>query len=138
MKKFKDFIAETHGYPQQDAGLSSTHIPHDIDDADVKQKINAVLGHTASSEYMNPRAAVAQMEAKLALLGLNSKENSNDLEFAEGSGEFDLTFSRYGEIIGKSVDTPYDEIDHEEKLVSLHVRYEQTANGSFKVYGSLV
>ncbi len=137
MKKFKDFIQEQYGH-QEDAGLSSTHIPHDIDDADVKQKINAVLGHTASSEYMNPRAAVAQMEAKLALLGLNSKENYNDLEFAEGSGEFDMSFSRYGEIIGKSVDTPFDEIDHEEKIVSLHVRYEQVANGSFKVYGSLV
>jgi|TARA_B100000586_G_C19965585_1_gene365622 hypothetical protein len=136
MKKFKDFIQEQYGH-QEDAGLSSEHIPHDIDDHDVKQKINAVLGHTASSEYMNPRAAIAQMEAKLALLGLNSKENVNDLEFAEGAGEFDLNFSRYGEIIGKSVDTPHDEIDHEEKIVSLHVRYEQLETGSFKVYGSL-
>jgi hypothetical protein len=137
MKKFKDFIQEQYGH-QEDAGLSSTHIPHDIDDADVKQKINAVLGHTASSEYMNPAAAVAQMEAKLALLGLNSKENVNALEFTEGTGEFDLTFSRYGEILGKSVDTPFDEFDHEEKLVNLHVRYEQLETGSFKVYGSLV
>jgi hypothetical protein len=43
-----------------------------------------------------------------------------------------------GETIGKSVDTPFDELDHEEKVVTLKVKYEQLETGSFKVYGSLV
>ena len=54
------------------------------------------------------------------------------------SGEFDLNFSRYGEIIGKTGNSEIDEIEKEEKVVSLNVRYEQLPNGSYKVYGSLV
>jgi hypothetical protein len=132
MKKFSQFITET----KQVGGLSSTEIPHDIDDAEVKAKINAVLGHTASSEYMNPQAAVEQMKAKLEQLGLAMMKH-DDVEFNE-SGEFDLSFSRYGETFGKSVDTPNDEFEKEEKLVSLNVKYERLMNNSYKVYGSLV
>ena len=55
-----------------------------------------------------------------------------------GTGELDLQFSRYGETIGKSVDTPFDEIEKEEKIVNLKVKYEQLETGSFKVYGHLV
>tara|TARA_Y100000593_G_scaffold12595_1_gene23272 strand:- start:20556 stop:20975 length:420 start_codon:yes stop_codon:yes gene_type:complete len=139
MKTFKNFITEMHkGSNYHDsAGLSSEEIPHDIDDVDVKNKINAILGHTAVSEYMNPEAAVEQMKAKLAQIGLNPSSAEAELEFSE-AGEFDLNFSRYGEITGKSVDTPIDELDSEEKIVSLHVKYEQLENGCYKVYGSLV
>ena len=130
MKTFRNFLNEN-------AGLSSEPIPHDIDDIDVKNKVNAILGHTAVSEFMNPNAAVEQMKAKLSQLGLNPLSADEDLEFSE-SGEFDLNFSRYGEIIGKTGDSEIDEIEKEEKVVSLKVRYEQLLNGSFKVYGSLV
>jgi len=138
-KSFKTFISEMHGSSDyhDTAGLSSEQIPHDIDDADVKAKVNAILGHTAVSEYMNPQAAVEQMAAKLSQLGLNRQSADAELEFTE-SGEFDLNFSRYGEIIGKTVDSEIDEIEKEEKVVSLHVRYEQLENGCYKVYGSLV
>ena len=134
MKKFKQFITEVLDVDNS-AGLSSSPIPHNIDDADIKLKVNAILGHTAVAEFMNPRAAVAQMEAKLALLGLNRVDNE-PIEFSE-EGEFDLVFNRYGEIIGKSVDTPFDEIEKEEKQFSLRVKYEQLDSGSFKVYGNL-
>ena len=40
--------------------------------------------------------------------------------------------------MGKSVDTPIDEIEKEEKNISLKVKYEQLESGSFKVYGSIV
>lgn len=135
MKKFKDFIIEQYGN-QEDAGLSSLHKPYDLDEAEVKARINAVLGHTASSEYMNPKAAIAQMEAKLALVGLSS-EGVKDLEITE-SGEVEIPFKLHGDIMGKSVDTPHDEIDHEQKVYNLKVRFEQLETGSFKVYGELV
>ena len=137
MKTFKNFITES--------GLSSEHIPHDITDHDVKMKNNAILGHTAVSEFMNPKAAVAQMEAKLGQLGLARKnaptqnqENPVEEESFSGTGSFILEFSRYGETFGKSVDTPFDEFDKEEQIVSLNVKYEQLETGSFKVYGTLV
>jgi len=139
MKTFNQFINEgiARGSTLQGSGLSSEQIPHDIDDVDVKNKVNAILGHTAVSEYLNPQAAVEQMKAKLSQLGLNPQTADEELEFSE-AGEFDLNFSRYGEIIGKTGDSEIDEIEKEEKVVSLNVRYEQLPNGSYKVYGSLV
>ena len=68
---------------------------------------------------------------------IRDRSADEELEFSE-SGEFDLNFSRYGEIIGKTGNSEIDEIEKEEKVVSLKVRYEQLLNGSFKVYGSLV
>ena len=79
MKKFSQFIQEQYGH-QEDAGLSSQHVPHDIDDPDVQRKINAILGHTASSEYMTPEAAIGQMEAKLSLLGLAPQDGDRELK----------------------------------------------------------
>ena len=128
MKTFKNFLFE-------DSGLENGQAPYELDDADVVARVNAVLGHVAVSEYMNPQAAVEQMKSKLSQIGLNPVSNE-DMEFSE-SGEFDLNFSRYGEIIGKSVDTPYDEIEKEEKIVSLKVKYEMLETGSYKVYGSI-
>ena len=139
MKTFNQFINEgiARGAPLQGAGLRAEQIPHDIDDVDVKNKVNAILGHTAVSEYLSPKAAVEQMKAKLSQLGLNPQTADEELEFSE-AGEFDLNFSRYGEIIGKTGNSEIDEIEKEEKVVSLKVKYEQLSNGSYKVYGSLV
>jgi len=140
MKKFRDFILEDTQY---DAGLSSEHIPHDVDDANVKAKINAVLGHTAVSEYMNPNAAISQMEAKLGQLGISRVRNADQgdmptLEEFDDSGEMMVSFTRYGEIMGKSVDTPMDEIEKEEKNYDLKIKYQKLENNSYKVYGELV
>lgn len=142
MKTFKNFIVENI---EGGAGLSSSPVPHDIDDATIKSKINAILGHTAVSEYMNPMSAVKQMEAKLSLLGLSRtsvpsedpRNETPDVDFNEGKGEFDMPLSRYGQIMGKSVDTPFDEIEKEEKVYNLRVKYEQLESGTYKVYGIL-
>mgnify|MGYP001338882420 FL=1 len=134
MKTFRDFITEGR-FEGLDLRTSGK-VPHDIDDADIKQMVNALLGHTAISEYLNPKAAVEQMKMKLGQMGLGLQQEE-EIEFTE-SGEFDLNFSRYGEIMGKSVDTPIDEIEKEEKIISLKVKYEQLDNGCYKVYGSLV
>jgi len=141
MKSFKNFITEAQGIDLR----TSEKVPYDINDADVKNKINAILGHTAVSEFLNPMSAVKQMEAKLSLLGLNrtsvpSEDPRNevgDVEFTEGTGSFTMPFSRYGQIIGKSVDTPIDEIEKEEVVYNLNIRYEQLETGSYKVYGEL-
>lgn len=144
MKTFLEYIKEDHSIDGFDgAGLSSSHIPYDIEDPAVQAKVNAILGHTAVSEFLNPHAAIAQMESKLSLLGLhkkNSVEGHGEVQQEDitGSGELNLEFSWLGETIGKSVDTPIDQLDKEEKIVTLKVKYEQLETGSFKVYGSLV
>ena len=143
MKSFKEYIQEENMVGFQGAGLSSSKVPYDIDDLEVKNKVNAILGHTAVSEFMNPKVAIAQMESKLSMLGLHKKTQLKVVvkfkkKSSPGSGEMNLEFSLRGETIGKSVDTPIDQLDKEEKIVSLKVKYEQLESGSFKVYGSLV
>ena len=131
MKTFKAYLTE-----DVNPGYEGMAGEHNIDDADVKSRLNAILGHTASMEFINPRAAVAQMEAKLSLLGLSHDGNINDIDMSE-SGEFEITFSRYGDIIGKTVDTPHDEIEEEKTNFTMKIRTEKLDTGSFKVYGSL-
>ena len=83
------------------------------------------------------------MESKLGQLGIARMRSADQGEMAMeeefgDSGEMSLSFSRYGEITGKSVDTPIDELDKEEKTYDLKVRYERLETGSYKVYGQLV
>jgi hypothetical protein len=132
MKTFKEHLVEEHNWPQEGLGGE-----HNLDDADIKSKLNAILGHTASSEYLNPKAAIAQMEAKLSLLGLSHDGDINDIDMNE-SGEFEISFKRYGDIMGKTVDTPHDEIEEEQINYTMKIRTEKLESGSFKVYGSLV
>lgn len=144
MKNFRDFITELYR-PSTffGAGLSSMKVPHDITDADVKSTVNAILGHTAVSEFLNPSAAIGQVESKLAQIGINRVRTAEygempvDEEFT-GNGETTVSFSQFGEITGKSVDTPHDEFEKEEKVIDVKFKYEQLKTGSFKVYGSLV
>ena len=60
------------------------------------------------------------------------------LEEFDDSGEMMVSFTRYGEIMGKSVDTPMDEIEKEEKNYDLKIKYQKLENNSYKVYGELV
>ena len=79
MKTFKEYLQETSIL--QGSGLEAEKVPYDIDNPDVKNKVNAILGHCAVSEFMNPHAAIAQMESKLSLLGLMKNHST------EGHGE---------------------------------------------------
>jgi len=144
MKNFRDFITELYR-PSTffGAGLSSMKVPHDITDADVKSTVNAILGHTAVSEFLNPSAAIGQVESKLAQIGINRVRTAEHGEMPvdeeiTGNGETTVSFSQFGEITGKSVDTPHDEFEKEEKVIDVKFKYEQLKTGSFKVYGSLV
>ena len=58
-------------------------MPYDIDNPDVKNKVNANLCHCAVSEFLNPHAAIAQMESKLSLLGLMKKHSVEGQEVQE-------------------------------------------------------
>jgi hypothetical protein len=132
MKKFAEFIAETHSHTQV-GGLESQHVPHDINDPEVKSRINAILGHCAVSEFLNPSAAVGQIDAKLGQLGLALDKHPEITE----SGDYQVSMKRYGDQFGKSVDTPHDEFDEKTEVVTLNLRVEKLETGSFKVYGSI-
>ena len=63
--------------------------------------------------------------------------NGSEIDFSESS-TIQIPFKRYGDIMGKSVDTPHDEIEKEEQILNLEFKIEKLENGTFKVYGSLV
>jgi hypothetical protein len=132
MKKFAEFIAESHSHTQV-GGLESQHVPHDIKDPEVVARINAILGHTAVSEYMNPSAAIGQIDSKLGQLGLALETYPEITE----TGEYEVSMKRYGDQFGKSVDTPHDEFDETTEVVQLKLKVEKLESGSFKVYGSI-
>jgi hypothetical protein len=129
MKTFKNFLNEN-------SGLSSEHAPYDLSDESVKAKINAILGHTASSEYMTVEAAVNQMDAKLNQLGLFKETMDEDVDFTT-SGNHSVSYKRM-DAFGKSVDTPFDEFETNAEGYTLSLKVEKLETGSFKVYGSLV
>ena len=131
MKRFAEFINE--GHSTQVGCLESQHVPHDINDAEVKTRINAILGHTAVSEYLNPSAAIGQIDAKLGQLGLALETHPEITE----TGEYEVSMKRYGDQFGKSVDTPHDEFDEKTEVVQLKLKVEKLESGSFKVYGSI-
>ena len=79
MKSFNEYLIENLG---GDFGLDST-VPYDVDSQQVKNKLNAVLGHVAVSEFMNPMAAIQQMESKLSQLGLHKKVQSEGKSTAQ-------------------------------------------------------
>lgn len=132
MKKFAEFIAESHSHTQV-GGLESQHVPHDIKDPEVVARINAILGHTAVSEYLNPSAAIGQIDSKLGQLGLALETYPEITE----TGEYEVSMKRYGDQFGKSVDTPHDEFDEKVEVVQLKLKVEKLESGSFKVYGSI-
>lgn len=132
MKKFAEFMNE--GYSHDSAGLSSTHVPHDINDPEVKARINAILGHCAVSEFLNPSAAIGIINSKLGQLGISL--DSDAPEISEG-GNYTIGMKRYGDQFGKTVDTPHDEFDTKTETVTLSLKVEKLATGSFKVYGSI-
>ena len=132
MKKFAEFVAESHSHSQV-GGLESQKVPHDIKDSEVVARINAILGHTAVSEYLNPSAAIGQIDAKLGQLGLALETHPEITE----TGEYEVSMKRYGDQFGKSVDTPHDEFDEKTEVVTLNLRVEKLETGSFKVYGSI-
>ena len=136
MKTFKSFITES--------GLISEQSAYDITDSVIKSRVNAVLGHRATTEYLNPEAAFNQMEAKLLQIGLSrvvaeadaNREMESVVDFSEG-GTHSISFVR-NESFGKTVDTPHDEFDKSAESYTLSLKIEKLETGSFKVYGSLV
>ena len=54
MKSFKEYIQEENMVGFQGAGLSSSKVPYDIDDLEVKNKVNAILGPVSYTHLTLP------------------------------------------------------------------------------------
>ena len=111
--------------------------PYDIQNNDVLKRVNAFVGSIADREYLIPENAVKQLQEFMERIGLTF-DLSNPVELPE-SGTTRYPIKRYGGVFGKSVDTPFDEFDHEEGIdKSLNIQIEELRNNSFKVYAKIV
>ena len=136
MKSYKQFVTEapTVGVaePVSQTGGSDTY---DIQHPDVLKRVNAFVGSIADREYLIPENALNQLKSFLERIGLEFDMPT----LPDGNGSVVVELRRYGGIFGKSVDTPFDEFDHEQGIdKSLSIRVEKMQNHSWKVYAEIV
>ena len=136
MKSYKQFVTEapTVGVaePVSQTGGSDTY---DIQHPEVLKRVNAFVGSIADREYLIPENALNQLKSFLERIGLEFDMPT----LPDGNGSVVVELRRYGGIFGKSVDTPFDEFDHEQGIdKSLSIRVEKMQNHSWKVYAEIV
>jgi hypothetical protein len=160
MKKFKD-LANNIGLYEHESGLGGEHTfgggfnninqqasavsaisgagIYNIQKQSQLNRINSFLDAFSKKEYIDPRAALGMLRAKLNIAGLdfefNMKANFND----EGVNLYPIT--RFGGTFGKGLDTPFDEFEttdgisdyNDGKGFHLNVTSSTTANGTYKL-----
>ena len=137
MKSFKQFneAGYTDRFSHQSVENDNVGI-FDVANPDSLQKVNAFVGAIANQEYMNPKAAMEQLQSKLTTIGL-----SFDMpEVVEGKAS--ATISQHGGRFGKDLDGSDindDGISHrKEGGLKVEFSCETLQNGTSKVYAKLV
>ena len=136
MKSYKQFVVESPtvgvGEPISQTGGTDTY---DIQNAEVLKRVNAFVGSIADREYLIPENALNQLKNFLERIGLEFEMP----KLPDGNGSLTVELRRYGGIFGKSVDTPFDEFEHDRGIdKSLSIRVEKMSNHSWKVYAEIV
>ena len=142
MKTFKQHIKEGGSYgvgtPHQTSVEDGSMGAHNIHEPAILQRVNAFVGSIADKEYIQPQAALSQLEARLTSIGVQLKD-SIVIEDKKGTFESALVFNggRFGKDTDGS-DINDDGISHKVgKELKLKGRYETLENGAVKVYAEL-
>ena len=142
MKTFKQHIKEGGSYgvgtPHQSSVEDGSMGAHNIHEPAILQRVNAFVGSIADKEYIQPQAALSQLEARLTSIGVQLKD-SISIDDKKGTFESALVFNggRFGKDTDGS-DINDDGISHKVgKELKLKGRYETLENGAVKVYAEL-
>ena len=142
MKTFKQHIKEGGSYgvgtPHQTSVEDGSMGAHNIHEPAILQRVNAFVGSIADKEYIQPEAALSQLEARLGSIGVQLKD-SITIDDKKGTVESALVFNggRFGKDTDGS-DINDDGISHKVgKELKLKGRYETLENGAVKVYAEL-
>ena len=98
MKSFKQFD-ESHTVALNSAEDDNLHLVN-VQDEKVMQRLNAYVGALSQQEYMQPDAAMKQLNNKLNIVGLNFLEPK--IESDKGNATVELT--QFGGRYGKTTD----------------------------------
>ena len=145
MKSFKQFD-ESHSTALNSAEDDNLGL-FNVQDERVMQRLNGFVGAIAQQEYMQPDAAMKQLNNKLNIMGLNFVEPK--IESDKGNASVDLT--QFGGRYGKTPENSNgpmsagteiedgDGISHKkEGGLKLEFNWEKQANNTYKVFANLV
>ena len=145
MKSFKQFD-ESHTVALNSAEDDNLGL-FNIHDEKVMQRLNGFVGGIAQQEYMQPDAAMKQLQNKLNIVGLSFKEPKIDSDKGNATVEVMQFGGRYGKTpensngpmsAGTEIEDG-DGISHKkEGGLKLEFNWEKQANNTYKVFANLV
>ena len=143
MKNFNQYVTEAGTGPVGNWNQTPLTV-NDTDTFDlanplVLKRVNAFVGSIGDREYLMPEAAIDQLRNFMMRVGVQFPK----VDLPE-SGSISLPLSQWGGRFGKDLDTPYDEFVNDDGItdrvpggLSLDIKTEAVANGSWKVYAKI-
>ena len=141
MKNFNQFVTEagpTGLWNYEPVSLNGNDT-FDITNPSVLKRVNSFVGSIADREYLIPEAAIEQLRNFLMRVGIQFPK----VDLPEGCA-ISLPLSQWGGRFGKDLNTPYDEFVNDDGItdrlpggLSLDIKTEAVANGSWKVYAKI-
>ena len=144
MKSFKNYN-ESHTVALKSAEDDNLHLVN-VQDEKVMQRLNGFVGAIAEQEYMQPDAAIKQLNNKLGIVGLNFLEPKITGDKGSATVEVTQFGGRYGKTPensngpmskGKEIEDG-DGISHKKDSgLKLEFNWEKQQNNQYKVFASL-
>ena len=146
MKSFKQFDeAYTDRFAHTSAEDDNKHLSNVFDEK-VVQRLNGYVGSIADREYLQPEAAIKQLNNKLEIVGLRFAEPKVDSDKGNATVELTQFGGRYGKTPdnsngpmsqGKEIEDG-DGISHKKDGgLKIEFNWEKQQNNQFKVFASL-
>jgi hypothetical protein len=146
MKSFKQFDeAYTDRFAHTSAEDDNKHLSNVFDDK-VVQRLNGYVGAINDREYLQPEAAIKQLNNKLEIVGLRFAEPKVDSDKGNATVELTQFGGRYGKTPdnsngpmsqGKEIEDG-DGISHKKDGgLKIEFNWEKQENNQFKVFANL-
>ena len=146
MKSFKQFDeAYTDRFAHTSAEDDNKHLSNVFDEK-VVQRLNGYVGSIADREYLQPEAAIKQLNNKLEIVGLRFAEPKVDSDKGNATVELTQFGGRYGKTPdnsngpmsqGKEIEDG-DGISHKKDGgLKIEFNWEKQENNQYKVFANL-
>ena len=146
MKSFKQYNeAYTDRFAHSSAEDDNNHLAN-IQDDKVLQRLNGFVGAIADQEYLQPEAAIKQLNNKLGIAGYNFPEP----KISGDKGKTTVEVTQFGGRYGKTPDNSNgpmskgkeiedgDGISHKKSGgLKVEFNWEKQSNNTYKVFASL-
>ncbi len=143
MKNFNQYVTEAGTGPVGNSPGTPLTVndtdPFDLANPLLLKSVNAFVGSIADREYLMPESAIGQLRNFMMRLGIQFPK----VDLPE-SGSVSLPLSQWGGRFGKDGNQAPDEVIDDDGItdripggLSLEIKTEAVANGSWKVYAKI-